>query len=101
MFQQKLDMLERGGSTVCPGLIFGPIVKEIYKLKIKGNKGMVQLRPMICRGPFGDKKADSTLLVGAIERGGRLDPAGAPREAQLNRETLLSDWTRRRHDRLS
>jgi len=98
--QQKLDVLEAGGSEMCPGLIFGPIVKDIYKLKIRGNKGAVQLRPMICRGPFTNEAA-STLLTGAIERNGKLDPATAPKDAQRNRNTLLSDWSRRRCERFS
>ena len=80
-----------------PGLIStGPVAKDIYKMKIKGRKGHVQLRPMICRGPFG--VAESTLLHGAIEKDGKLYPRDAASRAQDNRTTLRAQPTRRRHE---
>ena|ERR1035437_4315172 len=65
-FQAKIDSFERGGPNLNPGLIAGPVAKDIYKMKIKGHKGHVQLRPMLCYGPFG--ASEVTLLVGAIEK---------------------------------
>jgi hypothetical protein len=97
VFQEKLDTFERGGPDLCTGLISsGPVAKDIYKMKIKGRKGHVQLRPMLCKGPFGD--AEITLLVGAIEKGFRLIPATCMTDAQENRRILLADRARRRHE---
>src|SRR5437667_3102663 len=46
MFQAKLDTFERGGPDLSPGLISsGPVGKDIFKMKIKGHKGHMQLRP--------------------------------------------------------
>src|SRR5690348_8575014 len=60
IFQAKIDLFERGGPDLNPGLIVGPVAKDIYKMKIKGHKGHVQLRPMLCFGPFVDNEV--TLL---------------------------------------
>jgi hypothetical protein len=98
LFQQKIDSLERGGPELTPGLIVGPVAKDIYKVKIKGHKGHVQLRPMICRGPFGD--SEYTLLVGAIEKDMTLRPEDCKTRAQENRKTLLADPKRRRRERI-
>jgi hypothetical protein len=97
IFQAKIDSLERGGPDINPGLIVGPIAKDIYKMKIKGNKGHVQLRPLLCRGPFGD--FEYTLLVGAIEKDFKL-PKGIKEKAQDNRDILLHNRDRRRRERI-
>ena len=81
-----------------PGLIAGPIAKDIYKMKIKGNKGHVQLRPMLCRGPFGEH--EFTLLCGAIEKDSRLTK-GAIERAQENLRALLDNPQRRRRERIA
>ena len=36
-----------------------------------------------------------TLLFGAVERDSKLDPLDAPERAETNRQTLLSDHSRR------
>src|SRR5271170_4009374 len=75
-FQDKIDTLERSGPEMLPGFISEtPVAKGIYKMKIKGNKGMKQLRPMCCRGPFGPN--EYTILLGAIEKDGKLIPEDA------------------------
>jgi hypothetical protein len=57
------------------------------------------LRPMLCRGPI-DPDREYTLLLGAIEKGGRL-PKGAPQQAEENRLTVLNDSSRRvEHERI-
>jgi hypothetical protein len=77
-------------------LLAGPIHKHVYKLVIHGD---VMLRPMLCRGPI-DNDREYTLLFGAIERGGKL-PAGSKERAEENRETVITDQTRRRlHERI-
>ena len=98
-FQEKIDALERGGPEMVPGFISEtPIARDIYKMKIKGNKGMKQLRPMCCRGPFGPN--EYTILVGAVERDGKLDPEDAEERAQDNLSSLKADPTRRTNERL-
>src|SRR5690242_13321231 len=71
-------------------LLQGPIYKSIYKLRAKQT---VQLRPLLCRGPF-DNNAEYTLLEGAKEIGGKLTP-GALVRADRNRDELLGDPKRR------
>jgi hypothetical protein len=102
-FRAKIDAFKRGGPEMNPGLIHGPIKKKklkitgIYKMKIKGSKGWVQLRPMLCFGPFSDDKNTITLLVGAVEKGSELEPADYLERAAENRTVLLNDRTRRRN----
>jgi hypothetical protein len=90
---QKLDVLARADNEMLPGLIAGPLrvkgVKypHIYKLQIGGK---VRLRPLLCRGPF-DADKEITLLVGATERDGKFDPAGAPDQAVVRREEIKND----------
>jgi len=82
-FQDKIDTLEKSGPGMVPGFISDtPVANNIYKMKIKGNKGMKQLRPMCCRGPFGAN--EYTILVGAIEKDRKLIPANAKQRAQEN-----------------
>jgi hypothetical protein len=73
-------------------LLQGPIYKSIYKLRIKQT---VQLRPLLCRGPF-DNDAEYTLLEGAKEIGRKLT-TGAVERANKNRDELLANPKRRRN----
>ena len=99
-FQEKIDTLERSGPEMVPGFITDkPVAKDVHKMKVKGNKGLKQLRPMCCRGPFSPK--EYTILAGAIEKDGKLIPEGVKATAQRNRESLLADPTRRVHERLA
>lgn len=60
-FQEKIDALESGGPEMVPGFITEtPVARDIYKMKVKGNKGMKQLRPM--------------CLPGTVRRSGVHDP---------------------------
>jgi hypothetical protein len=98
IFQSKLDFFENGGPSLSPGLISdGPVAKHIYKMKIKGNKGHVQLRPMLL---FGLGANEITLLVGAIEKDGTLNPPTCKVDAQENRVILISNPHRRRRERI-
>ncbi len=90
---------------MAPGLIFGPIKKQgsarkkidgIYKLKFKGNKGWKQLRPFMCYGPFPNDQNVITILLGAVEKDGQLEPPDYLDRANKNREILINDPTRRR-----
>ena len=101
----KLELLRNGGPEMTPGLIFGPIKKQngvpkkingIYKMKFRGSKGWVQLRPFMCYGPFEADERTITILLGALEKDGRLDPSDYLDSANRNREVLLNDPTRRR-----
>ena len=74
----------------------GPIHPHIYKLIVKGD---VMLRPMLCRGPV-NNELEYTLLLGAVETGGKL-PKGAKEKAAENRDTVILDETRRTpHERI-
>jgi hypothetical protein len=98
-FQDKIDTLERSGPDMVPGFISEtPVAKDVYKMKIKGNKGRMQLRPFCCRGPFGNR--EYTVLVGAVEKDGRLVPADAKQRAQDHLAILRSNPLRKRRERL-
>jgi hypothetical protein len=86
---QKLDMLKTAGPDLPPKLLAGPVYKQIYKLKIYGER---MLRPFLCKGPF-EMDAEYTLLLGAIEANGELDHE--PQEADKNRDILLTNRKRR------
>ena len=99
-FQDKIDTLEESGPDMVPGFISEtPVAADIYKMKIKGNKGMKQLRPMCCWGPFGSN--EYTILIGAIEKDGKLIPEDAKERAQANRKELIADRSRRTRERLT
>lgn len=103
----KLDLLSRGGRDLVPDLIHGPIKKQkgtkqkdippgLYKLKIRGNKGWKQLRPIVCYGPLPeDPPSVITVLLGAIEANWQLPP-DCLKKAGKNKEILLNDPKRRR-----
>jgi hypothetical protein len=98
MLNQKLDRLCQLDFELATGtkLLAGPIYRHIYKLVIHGD---VMLRPMLCRGPI-TPDTEYTLLLGAIERGGKL-PSGSMQQAEENRGTVLDDPSRRRpHERI-
>ena len=95
---QKLDRLAQMTfqDAIETKLLAGPIYKHVYKLTIHGD---VMLRPMLCRGPL-DNEAEYTLLLGAVEVGGKL-PAGAKEKAEENRGTVIADHSRRcTHERI-
>lgn len=97
-FQDKIDTLEEHGPEMVPGFISEtPVARDIFKMKVKGNKGMKQLRPMCCRGPFGPN--EYTILFGAVERDNRL-PKDTTKRAQNNLKALKADPSRRVHERL-
>jgi hypothetical protein len=91
---RKLEMLERNGPELGPGLLAGPIKRHahIYKIKINGN---VALRPLLCKGPIKNDK-EFTLLMGAFERDRDWVPKNAPNLAEARREEVLADHKRRR-----
>jgi len=77
-------------------LLAGPIYEHIYKLVIHGD---VMLRPMLCKGPL-ENDSEYTLLLGAVEVGGKL-PAGSREKAEENRNAILQDDSRRcPHERI-
>lgn len=95
---QRLDMLEAHGLALLPSILSSTRSRHIYKLKIKGK---VQLRPMLCRGPF-DNNGEFTLLMGASEKDMELVPRDADHQAEGRRQTVLSDTKRRcNHERVS
>ncbi|MGD0546558.1 MAG: hypothetical protein ABR991_01870 [Terracidiphilus sp.] len=97
-FQLKIQLLESGGPDSVPGFITEtPVAKDIYKAKIKGNKGWMQLRPLLCKGPW-IMDSEYTFLLGAIEKDRVLIPKDCKERAQENRRILLADRNRRRYE---
>jgi hypothetical protein len=92
LLEQKLRLLETAGGELPPGLL-AYLGGFTYKLKVRAQG--VQLRPMLCKGPI-DMETEFTLLIGAIERGGRLSPINAQDRAEQNRRIILADPQRRR-----
>ncbi len=99
--EAKLDMLLRATihpdtriASLPPDLLVGPGFNGqpfIYKLKARGN---VQLRPMVCLGPF--ELTDWTILYPATEKQFELIPADAADKAEERRKVLLANPGRRR-----
>lgn len=87
-----------------PGLLFGPGIdgqKEIWKLRIGGSGSGNALRPLLCKGPF-NKKTEMTLLAGAVEKDGVLEPHGIAATAEQRRQdTLKNDARRRLNERVN
>ena len=83
--------------AVSTKLLSGAIYKNIHKLLIHGD---IMLRPLLCKGPI-DNEVEYTLLLGAIEKGGKL-PDGAKERADAHRTSVLANpkITRRSHERI-
>jgi hypothetical protein len=76
-------------------LLAGPLRgTKLYKLRLRCKNR--ELRPMLCRGPFGESR-DYTLLLGAIEVGNRMKPPDAEDRAAKNRDLLIENpnWRER------
>lgn len=95
----KLDMLENNGDALFPLLLTGTDTPGILKLRVKGK---VQLRPMLCKGPV-DIDREYTLLLGAIEVGGKLIPDKADELANELKATIIASpaTQRKNHERVS
>lgn len=93
MLHRRLQAVEATEPGLITGLIVGPIrgYPHIYKLQIGGK---VKLRPLLCKGPA-DTLGELTLLMGATERDFRWEPDDAPGTAELRRQEILADPTRR------
>jgi len=105
LLDQKLDALAALQFDMASHthLVAGPLNnspdKHIYKLRVNAS---VMIRIMLCRGPLPGESA-CTLLVGATERDGRLEPANAPAVAGDRRKEVLNDGRRfrRAHERFT
>lgn len=99
--ESKLDMLVRARvnpltrqADLPSDLLAGPGYDGepyIYKLKARGN---VQLRPMICVGPF--SLSEWTVLYPSVEIGGNLTPPNAATLAEGRRQQIVANKFRRR-----
>lgn len=65
------------------GRLHGDACKELYEIVLAHRR--VQYRPLWCYGP---NRKDITLLIGATERGGSLDPPTACEIAQTRRAMI-------------
>ena len=94
----RLDMLENKGSDLFPQILTGTDTAGIQKLRVRGK---IELRPMVCTGPINHEK-EFTLLVGAIEKQGKLEPKKADQIADKRKKEVIKDKTRRiDHERIS
>ena len=94
----RLDMLEQKGPDLFPQILTGTDTAGIQKLRVPGK---IQLRPMLCKGPL-NVKTEFTLLIGAIEKQGKLHPKKADQIAARRKKDVIKDKTRRiKHDRIS
>jgi hypothetical protein len=93
---QKADVLRQQPFEILihTNLLAGPIAKQrhIYKLRVNGD---IAVRLMLCKGPL-ERDDGYTILLGAVERDGKLVPADAPERASLNRELVLKSPRERR-----
>jgi len=95
LLEEKIGKLKTAGLDLPPNLL-AHMGGSIYKLKVRADG--VQLRPMLCRGPV-NNDAEFTFLLGAVERGGKLDPSNAVALAEDNRRELIaSPWRRREYE---
>jgi hypothetical protein len=95
----KLDLALARLRTLDAGVfvpkLLAPIGDKVLKLRLRCENR--ELRPMLCRGPEpACDPLDYTLLAGAIEIGGDLDPSDAKEQAETNRATLTENpkWKR-------
>jgi len=93
--QAKLDLALNRMRTldfqlISSTLLAGPLRgrSKLYKLRIRCQNR--ELRPLLCRGPITPPE-DFTLLLGAIETGGKLRPADAEARAAVHREELIAN----------
>lgn len=93
---QKTDTIKTAG-TLPPNLLRGPVKQNqrfypnTFKLTVNGS---VALRPLACPGPI-DVANEWTILVPAIEVGGKLDD-GLLGDAEQRRREIIADPTLRR-----
>jgi hypothetical protein len=87
----KLNLLKVGGLDLSPKLVAGTRFGHIKKLKVKSN---VQLRPRLCPGPI-NYAVEFTLLIGAVEKDFKTDPADADQLASDRRDEIISNQDRR------
>lgn len=94
----KLDMLSLHGCELLPNTLTGTDTPGILKLRVKGG---VQLRPMLCKGPVATE-SEFTLLLGAKEIGGKLNPLKADELANDLKAEVIADPQHRRknHERV-
>lgn len=94
----KLDMLRINGKDLLPEILTGTDIPGILKLRVKGQ---VQLRPLLCFGPI-KVKTEFTLLMGAKEVGGKIDPKKAFETADSYKQHVIADPKNRRvpHERV-
>lgn len=86
----RVDWLAVHGEDLFPEVLTNTHISGIRKLRIKGQ---VQLRPLLCRGPFGND--EYTFLMGAKEVGDEWVPIDAPETADSRRSVLYCDDKRR------
>src|SRR3990172_4661777 len=93
-FNVKLNMLRTAGSDLPPKLLSDTRSPHIKKLRFFGQ-GQKQLRPMLCKGPV-NSNIEFTLLLGAEEKGSKLNPIDADHRAEILRQQIIANPNARR-----
>lgn len=92
LLDQKLMLLASSGPDLAPGLL-ARLGGGFLKLKVRAMG--VQLRPLLCEGPIAND-TEFTILIGAVERDGKLQPHDARDRAEEFRRIIVADPSRRR-----
>src|SRR5690349_13629438 len=84
LLDQKLMLLASAGPELPPGLL-AHLGGGFLKLKVRAVG--VQLRPILCEGPI-TNDTEFTILIGAVERDGKLQPNDARERAEKCRRII-------------
>jgi len=87
----KIDMLQKHGMDLPPGLVSRTSNGRLFNLKVRGK---VQLRPVFCPGPFDGN--EFTFLLDVEERDGKYLPSNYLEKAAERLEELINDSNKRR-----
>ncbi|SRR6266568_1263917 len=100
-FENKLNMLRTAGADLPPKILSRTHSAHILKLRFFGL-AQIQWRPMLCKGPIAND-SEFTLLLGAHEKGSKLNPVDADHKAEKLRQKVLANPPARRrlHERNS
>ena len=81
--ENKLDAICRAEMDILPGMVSGTRVGKISKIRVNGQRA---LRPMLCKGPFGEDEI--TILCAAEEKDRKLKPKDAAKIAKNRMDEL-------------
>ena len=96
---RKLDLLQRHGNELPPGLLSNTSLAHILKIRINGE---VAIRPLLCRGPINmATDVEFTLLMGVYEKDRKLPPSALDAAELIRQEIGKNPQRRKEHERVS